>query len=168
MPSARSAPLTDAAEAIGTSPLFAQYLQLKAQYPQALLLSRVGDFYEAYGEDAQELATALNIVCTSKEAGKGKRVAMSGVPHHSVDHYLTRLLRQLRIVAIAEQMEEPVPNRLVRREIVRVLTPGTVLEEQFLNAERNNFLCAVVTAADTTAIAAVDVSTAQATVTVLE
>lgn len=168
MPSARNAAVTEAAEAVGTSPLIAQYLQLKAQYPHALLLSRVGDFYEAYGQDAQELARALNIVCTSKEAGKGKRVAMSGVPHHSVDHYLVRLLRQLRIVAIAEQMEEPVPNRLVRREIVRVLTPGTVFEEQFLNAERNNFLCAVVTAADRTAIAAVDVSTAQATLTLLD
>jgi DNA mismatch repair protein MutS len=160
--------VTNADAAAGTSPLIAQYLQLKAQYPEALLLSRVGDFYEAYGDDANELAQALNIVCTSKEAGKGQRVAMAGVPHHSVDHYLARLLRQLRIVAIAEQMEEPVPNRLVRRAIVRVLTPGTVLEEQFLDAERNNFLCAIATAAGRTAIAAIDVSTSQATVTVVD
>ena len=160
--------MTDAGAAVGTSPLIAQYLQLKAEYPEALLLSRVGDFYESYGDDAHELAQALNIVCTSKEAGKGQRVAMAGVPHHSVDHYLARLLRQLRIVAIAEQMEEPVPNRLVRREIVRVLTPGTVLEEQFLSAERNNFLCAIATAAEKTAVAAIDVSTSQATVTVVD
>jgi len=160
--------VTDAGATVATSPLIAQYLQLKAEYPEALLLSRVGDFYEAYGDDANELAQALNIVCTSKEAGKGKRVAMAGVPHHSVDHYLVRLLRQRRIVAIAEQMEEPVPNRLVRREIVRVLTPGTVLEEQFLSAERNNFLCAIATAAEKTAVAAIDVSTSQATVTVVD
>jgi DNA mismatch repair protein MutS len=149
------------------SPLIAQYLALKAQYPDALLLSRVGDFYEAYGDDAVELASALNIVCTSKEAGKGKRVAMAGVPHHSADHYLARLLRQRRIVAIAEQMEEPVPNRLVRREIVRVLTPGTVLEDQFLDAARNNYLCALACAAGFTAIAAADVSTSSAFVSLV-
>ncbi len=93
---------------------------------------------------------------------------MAGVPHHSVDHYLARLLRQRRIVAIAEQMEEPVPNRLVRREIVRVLTPGTVLEDQFLSAERNNYLCAVATAAGKTAVAAADVSTSSCSVSVID
>ncbi|MBV8671733.1 MAG: hypothetical protein JO098_08170, partial [Candidatus Eremiobacteraeota bacterium] len=157
----------DAATAATASPLIAQYLALKAEYPEAMLLSRVGDFYEAYGDDATELASALNIVCTSKEAGRGQRVAMAGVPHHAVDHYLGRLLRQRRIIAIAEQMEEPVPNRLVRREIVRVLTPGTVLEDQFLNAERNNYLVAVTTAAGATAIAAADVSTSSASLSVV-
>jgi len=165
---ARTAAVDAASEASGTSPLIAQYLSLRAEYPEALLLSRVGDFYEAYGDDASELATALNIVCTSKEAGKGKRVAMAGVPHHSVDHYLARLLRQRRIVAIAEQMEEPVPNRLVRREIVRVLTPGTVLEDQFLEASRNNFLCAVAQAAGVTAIASTDISTSSTAVSIVE
>lgn len=132
------------------------------------MLSRVGDFYEAYGDDARELADALNIVCTSKESGKGTRIAMAGVPHHSVDHYLGKLLRQRRVVAIAEQMEEPVPNRLVRRDIVRVLTPGTVLEDQFLDATRNNFLCAVAEAADVRAIAYADVSTSTAQLSILE
>ncbi len=165
---ARTAAVDAASEASGTSPLIAQYLSLKAEYPEALLLSRVGDFYEAYGDDASELATALNIVCTSKEAGKGKRVAMAGVPHHSVDHYLARLLRQRRIVAMAEQMEEPVPNRLVRREIVRVLTPGTVLEDQFLEASRNNFLCAVAQAAGVTAIASTDISTSSTAMSIVE
>ena len=164
----RTASVGAASDAADTSPLIGQYLSLKSQFPEALLLSRVGDFYEAYGDDANELAAALNIVCTSKEAGKGKRVAMAGVPHHSVDHYLARLLRQRRIVAIAEQMEEPVPNRLVRREIVRVLTPGTVLEDQFLTAERNNYLCAVVTAADKTGIAAADVSTSSVSVSIVD
>ncbi|HXN08851.1 MAG TPA: hypothetical protein VN860_04240, partial [Candidatus Acidoferrales bacterium] len=164
----RTASVGAASDAADTSPLIGQYLSLKSEYPEALLLSRVGDFYEAYGDDANELAAALNIVCTSKEAGKGKRVAMAGVPHHSVDHYLARLLRQRRIVAIAEQMEEPVPNRLVRRDIVRVLTPGTVLEDQFLTAERNNYLCALVTAADKTGIAAADVSTSSISVSIVE
>ena len=148
------------------SPLIAQYNALKAEYPEALLLSRVGDFYEAYGDDAEDLARSLHIILTSKEAGKGKRVAMAGVPYHSVDAYLARLIRQRRVIAIAEQMEVPVPNRLVRREIVRVLTPGTVLEDQFLTPERHNHLCAVVRASDGTALVAADVSTGAATLRV--
>jgi len=149
------------------SPLIAQYLALKAQFPEALLLSRVGDFYEAYGDDADDLARSLNIILTSKEAGKGRRVSMAGVPHHSVDAYLSRLIRQRRVVAIADQMEQPVPNRLVRREIVRVLTPGTVLEDQFLEPERHNYLCAIASVDGITALAATDVSTGDASVRAL-
>jgi DNA mismatch repair protein MutS len=156
----------DAARGVD-SPLIAQYLALKAEFPEALLLSRVGDFYEAYGDDAEDLARSLNIILTSKEAGKGKRVAMAGVPHHSVDAYLARLIRQRRVVAIADQMEQPVPNRLVRREIVRVLTPGTVLEDQFLQPERHNYLCTVASADGITALAAADVSTGEASVRAL-
>jgi len=150
------------------SPLIAQYLELKRQYPEALLLSRVGDFYEAYGDDAVDLAGSVHIVLTSKESGKGTRVAMAGVPHHNLDHYLARLIRQQRVIAIAEQMEPPTPNRLVRREITRVITPGTVLEDHLLAAERNNYLCAVATAAGHTAVAAADVSTASATIAVAD
>ena len=150
------------------SPLIAQYLELKSQYPEALLLSRVGDFYEAYGDDADDLAASVHIVLTSKEAGKGKRVAMAGVPHHNLDHYLARLIRQQRVIAIAEQMEPPAPNRLVRREIVRVITPGTVLEEHLLAAERNNYLCAVASAAGHTAVVAADVSTGGVEVSVAD
>ena len=146
------------------SPLIVQYLALKSEFPEALLLSRVGDFYEAYGGDAEDLARSLNIILTSKEAGKGKRIAMAGVPHHSVDSYLARLIRQRRMVAIADQMEQPVPNRLVRREIVRVLTPGTVLEDQFLSPERHNYLCAVAFSSGVTALASADVSTGDAAV----
>jgi DNA mismatch repair protein MutS len=151
-----------------SSPLIAQYLELKRQYPEALLLSRVGDFYEAYGDDADDLAASVHIVLTSKEAGKGKRVAMAGVPHHNLDLYLGRLIRQQRVIAIAEQMEPPAPNRLVRREIVRVITPGTVLEDHLLASERNNYLCAVATAAGHTAVVAADVSTGGASVAVAD
>ena len=159
--------VTSSLREFAASPLIAQYLALKEQYPEALLLARVGDFYEAYGEDAEDLARSLNIILTSKEAGKGKRVAMAGVPHHSVDAYLARLIRQRRVVAIADQMEQPVPNRLVRREIVRVLTPGTVLEDQFLQPERHNYLCTVARADGITALAAADVSTGEASVRAL-
>ncbi|MBV8282638.1 MAG: DNA mismatch repair protein MutS, partial [Candidatus Eremiobacteraeota bacterium] len=154
-------------DAIG-SPLIAQYLELKALYPHALLLMRVGDFYEAYGADADELAALVRIVLTSKEAGKGKRVAMAGVPHHNLDPYLGRLIRQQRVIAIAEQMEPPVPNRLVRREIVRVITPGTVLEDNLLASERNNYLCVVAVAGGHTAVVSADVSTGAASVAIAD
>jgi len=149
------------------SPLIAQYAGLKAQYPEALLLMRVGDFYEAYGADAEDLARSLHIICTSKEAGKAGRVAMAGVPHHSVDTYLRRLIRMRRVVAVADQMEAPDGKTLVRREIVRVLTPGTVLEDAFLTPERENNLCAVMRSHDMTAIATADVSTWSASLSVL-
>ncbi|HXW77315.1 MAG TPA: DNA mismatch repair protein MutS [Candidatus Eremiobacteraceae bacterium] len=145
------------------SPLFAQYEALKGEYPEALLLSRVGDFYEAYGDDAEDLARSLQIILTSKEAGGGRRIAMAGVPHHSVDVYLARLMRQRRVVAIAEQMEQPVPNRLVRREIVRVMTPGTVVDERYLEPDRNNYICAFARTGRI-ALAYADVSTAESAI----
>ncbi len=149
------------------SPLIAQYANLKAQYPEALLLMRVGDFYEAYGDDAEDLAQTLHIICTSKEAGKAGRIAMAGVPHHSVDSYLRRLIGLRRVVAVADQMEAPDGKTLVRREIVRVLTPGTVLEDVFLAPDRENNLCAIARSHGVTAIATADVSTWSAGLSVL-
>ncbi|MDQ2818741.1 MAG: DNA mismatch repair protein MutS [Candidatus Eremiobacteraeota bacterium] len=137
------------------------------QYPEALLLMRVGDFYEAYGKQAEDLSVWLDIVLTSKECGKGRRIAMAGVPHHTLDQYLAKLMRQRRVVAIAEQMEPPAANRLVRRDIVRVMTPGTLVEPQFLEPERNNYLCAVAAEADKIALAFADVSTASSAVSVV-
>ena len=104
-----------------------QYFGMKARHPEAVLLSRVGDFYEAYGEDAETIARALSIALTSKEAGGGKRVAMAGVPHHALSQYLARLVQQRFIVALAEQLEAPQPNKLVRRDVVRIVTPGTLI-----------------------------------------
>src|SRR5580658_10446981 len=86
-----------------------QYFGMKNRHPEAVLLSRVGDFYEAYGEDAETIARALQIALTSKEAGGGKRVAMAGVPHHALAGYLARLVQQRFIVALAEQLEAPQP-----------------------------------------------------------
>ena len=80
-----------------------QYFGMKHRYPEAILLSRVGDFYEAYGEDAETIARALSIALTSKEAGGGRRVAMAGVPYHALDGYLSKLIAQRRVVALAEQ-----------------------------------------------------------------
>ncbi|GAC1302293.1 MAG: DNA mismatch repair protein MutS [Vulcanimicrobiaceae bacterium] len=147
------------------SPMLEQYFTMKARYPDAVLLSRVGDFYEAYGDDAATIAAALQIALTSKEAGGGQRVAMAGVPHHALDSYLAKLVAQQRIVALAEQLEVPVPNKLVRRDVVRVVTPGTLIEENLLERASNNYLCALTVAGDAIGLAYADISTGRAAAT---
>jgi DNA mismatch repair protein MutS len=136
-----------------------QYFGMKARHPEAILLSRVGDFYEAYGEDAETIARSLSIALTSKEAGGGKRVAMAGVPHHALAQYLARLVQQRFIVALAEQLEVPQPNKLVRRDVVRIVTPGTLIEDQLLDGKQNNYLAAITVVDETFAFAYADVST---------
>jgi DNA mismatch repair protein MutS len=141
------------------SPMLEQYFGMKHRYPEAILLSRVGDFYEAYGEDAETIARALSIALTSKEAGGGRRVAMAGVPHHALDGYLAKLVAQRRVVALAEQLEAPIPNKLVRRDVVRVVTPGTLLEEHILERSAHNYLAAITAYDDVVALAHADIST---------
>jgi len=150
------------------SPMLEQYFGMKAKHPEAILLSRVGDFYEAYGDDADTVARALQIALTSKEAGAGRRIAMAGVPHHALSQYLARLVRQRFVVALAEQLEIPQPNRLVRRDVVRLVTPGTLVEEQFLDGKQNNYLAAIAAAGETLAVAYADVSTGYSAATAIE
>jgi DNA mismatch repair protein MutS len=154
-------------EAVKYSPMLEQYFGMKDRYPEAILLSRVGDFYEAYGEDAQTIAQALQIALTSKEAGSGRRVAMAGVPHHALSGYLHKLVAQRFIVALAEQLEAPVPNKLVRRDVVRIVTPGTLIEEQLLDGKSHNFLAAVTALGDVFALAYTDISTGHSAATAL-
>ncbi len=146
-------------EAVKYSPMLEQYFGMKTKHPEAILLSRVGDFYEAYGEDAETIARALQIALTSKEAGGGRRVAMAGVPHHALSQYLHKLVQQRFIIALAEQLEVPVPNKLVRRDVVRIVTPGTLIEDQLLDGKQNNYLCAVALVNDAFAVVYADVST---------
>jgi DNA mismatch repair protein MutS len=141
------------------SPMLAQYFGMKSKHPDAILLSRVGDFYEAYGDDAETIARALQITLTAKDAGAGKKVAMAGVPHHALDGYLAKLVLQRRVVALAEQLEAPVPNKLVRRDVVRVVTPGTVIEEQMLEAGAHTYLAAIAALDEVVGLAHADVST---------
>ncbi|MBV8364561.1 MAG: hypothetical protein JO193_08370, partial [Candidatus Eremiobacteraeota bacterium] len=152
----------------GYSPMLDQYFGMKARHPEALLLSRVGDFYEAYGEDAETVARALSIALTSKEAGSGRRVAMAGVPHHALAQYLQRLVDQRWIIALAEQLELPQPNKLVRRDVVRIITPGTLIEENLLDNKQNNYLAAVTLVGDTFALAYADISTGRAAATAVD
>ncbi len=139
--------------------MLAQYFGMKSKHPDAILLSRVGDFYEAYGDDAETIARALQITLTAKDAGAGKKVAMAGVPHHALDGYLAKLVLQRRVVALAEQLEAPVPNKLVRRDVVRVVTPGTVIEEQMLEAGAHTYLAAIAALDEVVGLAHADVST---------
>ena len=150
------------------SPMLEQYFTLREQHPEAILLARVGDFYEAYGDDAETIARALSIALTAKDAGGGKRVAMAGVPHHAVDGYLARLVAQRFIVAIADQMEVPVANKLVRRAITRIVTPGTLVEERLLERSVNNYLCVVTGADGAIALAYADLSTGEVNVTAFD
>jgi DNA mismatch repair protein MutS len=142
-----------------------QYFGMKAKHAEAILLSRVGDFYEAYGDDAETIARLLSIALTSKEAGGGQRVAMAGVPYHALDGYLAKLVAARRVVALAEQLEAPVPNKLVRRDVVRIVTPGTLIEEHLLERGANNFLAAITAHGDVVALAHADISTGHALAT---
>ena len=144
-----------------------QYFGMKGKHPEAVLLARVGDFYEAYGEDAETIARALQIALTSKEAGGGQRVAMAGVPHHALAQYLARLVAQRYVVALAEQLEAPQPNKLVRREVVRIVTPGTLIEDQLLDGKQNNYLASVASIDGTFALAYADVSTGYSAATAI-
>ncbi|HEX3549645.1 MAG TPA: hypothetical protein VHT53_04680, partial [Candidatus Elarobacter sp.] len=150
------------------SPMLEQYFGMKHRYPEAILLSRVGDFYEAYGDDAETIARALSIALTSKEAGGGRRVAMAGVPHHALDGYLAKLVAQRCVVALAEQLEAPVPNKLVRRDVVRVVTPGTLLEEHILERSAHNYLAAITAIDDVIALAHADISTGHVAATAFD
>ena len=127
-----------------TTPLMQQYNAVKARYPHALLLFRLGDFYELFYEDAMIASRELRITLTSRNREKGQPIPMCGVPYHAAEGYIARLIRAGFKVAICEQMEQPGPGKkLVRREVSRVITPGTATDVAVLDARENNFLAAV-------------------------
>jgi DNA mismatch repair protein MutS len=127
-----------------STPLMQQYHAIKTRYPHALLLFRLGDFYELFYEDAMIAARELQITLTSRNREKGQPIPMCGVPYHAADGYVARLIRGGFKVAICDQMEQPGPGKkLVRREVVRVITPGTATDAAVLDARENNYLAAV-------------------------
>jgi DNA mismatch repair protein MutS len=147
-----------------TTPLMQQYNAVKTRYPQALLLFRLGDFYELFYEDAMIASRELRITLTSRNREKGQPIPMCGVPYHAAESYIARLIRAGFKVAICEQMEQPGPGKkLVRREVSRVITPGTATDVAVLDARENNFLAAVAqnTANSTIGLALVDLSTGE-------
>ena len=127
------------------TPLFKQYWDIKRQYPDVILMFRLGDFYEMFGEDAETAAKVLEITLTSRDYVKGERIPMCGIPHHSHERYVARLVTAGHRVAICEQIEDPkFAKGIVKRAVRRVITPGTVLEDSMLEAKANNYLVAVV------------------------
>src|SRR6202790_5144537 len=127
-----------------TSPLMQQYHAIKTRYPHALLLFRLGDFYELFYEDAMLASRELQITLTSRNREKGQPIPMCGVPYHAADGYVARLIRAGFKIAICDQMEQPGPGKkIVRREVVRIITPGTATDVAVLDARENNFLAAV-------------------------
>ncbi len=125
------------------SPVRRQYLEIKRRFPNAIVMFRLGDFYEMFDEDAEIAARELDIALTSRKVAKDERVPMAGVPYHSVESYVARLIEKGYHVAICDQIGEPTGRTLVRREVTRVITPGTVIEPEMLAANRNNYLLAL-------------------------
>lgn len=143
------------------TPMMRQYYELKDAHPGTILLFRCGDFYETYGEDAEEAGRLLNIIVTGKAAGADGRVPMAGVPYHAIDTYIARLVRAGKRIAIAEQVEDPKQAKgLVAREVVRIITPGTAMEEGIVEDTANNYLvCLCKTGRGTWGVALADLST---------
>ncbi len=144
------------------TPMMQQYLTIKEQYQDAFVFFRLGDFYELFFEDALLASKELEIALTGRGAGDEERVPMCGVPHHAADNYMNRLIEKGYKVAVCEQVEDPTAAKgVVRREVVRVLTPGTVMTQGALNEKENNFIAAIKETNDTYALAYSDLSTGE-------
>ena len=142
------------------TPMMTQYLETKQQHPDCILFYRLGDFYEMFFEDAKTVARELEITLTGKDCGLEERAPMCGVPYHAVEGYLARLVQKGYKVAIAEQMEDPkMAKGLVKREVIRIVTPGTITSAQALDETKNNYLMAVVYIGNSYGIATVDITT---------
>ncbi len=152
-----------------TTPIRSQYLSIKRRYPQAIVLFRLGDFYETFDEDARLTARELNIVLTSRSMGKGLDIPMAGIPYHALEEYLSRLIKAGHKVAICEQMTRPGEGKgLVQREVVRLVTPGTVTEPGLLEAGINNYLAAVIIDSGLAGLAYIDITTGEFAATQLD
>ena len=144
------------------TPMMEQYREVKRQHPQDLLMFRLGDFYELFFDDAELAARELEITLTSREAGSGNRVPMCGVPYHAVEGYIARLIAKGYRVAICEQVEDPkLAKGIVKREVVRVITPGTILYESALAERGNNFLVLIAEQDAELGLVAIDISTGE-------
>ena len=129
---------------MGLTPMMEQYLAIKEKYPQCILFFRLGDFYEMFFDDAKLASRELELVLTGRDCGQEERAPMCGVPYHSCESYIARLVSRGYKVAICEQTEDPTTAKgLVKRDVVRVITPGTVIEGSMLDETRNNYLCTV-------------------------
>lgn len=147
------------------TPVRRQYLDIKGEYPDSIVFFRLGDFYETFDEDAKKVSQALDIVLTSRNIGKGVKIPMAGIPHHAAENYLSRLIDRGYHVAVCEQVGDQPVNGLMPREVVKVITPGTLLEPDLLPGDGNNYLASVVVDEDRAGVAYVDITTGEFSVT---
>ncbi len=152
------------------TPMMEQYYQIKEKYSDTIVLFRVGDFYETFGEDAKVASRVLNIALTATGRGKGaaRKIPMAGVPYHAVTPYIKQLIKRGYKVAICEQIEDSETKKIEKREVVRLITPGTVIEDTFLEERISNYLMAVNQIEGKVGVAMVDVSTGEFSLTELE
>ncbi len=144
------------------TPLMRQYNQIKAKHPKAMLLFRVGDFYETFGEDAVKASNILGIILTKRKNGAAAHIELAGFPHHSINTYLPKLVRAGERVAICDQLEDPkMTKKIVKRGVTELVTPGVSFNDEVLNQKENNFLCAVQLNKQNHGIALLDVSTGE-------
>ena len=123
------------------TPMMQQYLKIKSEYDDCLLFFRLGDFYEMFFDDAKEASRVLEITLTKRDAKKENPIPMCGVPYHSADNYIETLINNGYKVAICEQMEDPKQTKgMVRREVVRIITPGTVMDQNGMDEKKNNYI----------------------------
>ena len=145
-----------------TTPARKQYLGIKKQHQDAILLFRMGDFYETFDDDARTLSRVLEIALTSREMGGKQRIPLAGIPYHALDPYLARLIKKGYKVAICEQVGDPATSKgPVDRQVVRVVTPGTIIEDSLLDVKANNYLMSVVTDGDSVGVAYADITTSE-------
>ena len=154
-----------------TTPMMQQYLRMKELHPDCILFFRLGDFYEMFNEDAKLAAKELDLTLTTRDRGKDKaeQTPMCGVPYHSAESYIARLVAKGYKVAICEQMEDPAKAKgLVKRDIIRVVTPGTVIESSMLQDDKNNYIASVFLKGGAAGLCFADVSTGTAHITELK
>ena len=148
------------------TPMMEQYFEIKNKYKDYIVFYRLGDFYEMFFDDARLVSRELELTLTGRDCGEAERAPMCGVPFHSAEGYIAKLIEKGHKVAICEQMEDPAKAKgLVKRDIVRIITPGTLLEPGMLEEQKNNYLCAVCLGGDAWGLALADVSTAEVLVT---
>lgn len=141
------------------TPMMQQYLGIKAQHPDKLLFYRMGDFYELFMEDAEQAARLLDLTLTSRGNSNGQRIPMAGVPVHAAEGYLGRLVKSGQSIAVCEQVSDPATSKgLVKREVVRIVTPGTITDENLLDHKRDNHICAIYAQASEIGLASIELS----------
>ncbi|MDE5632128.1 MAG: DNA mismatch repair protein MutS, partial [Muribaculaceae bacterium] len=150
------------AKKIVETPLMRQYVEMKSKHPDAILLFRVGDFYETFSDDAIEASEILGITLTRRANGAAQYVELAGFPHHALDSYLPKLVRAGKRVAICEQLEDPkLTKKLVKRGITELVTPGVAMNDNVLSRRENNFLAAVHFGKVRCGVAFLDISTGE-------